>query len=66
MKYVVKFYNPEQTFTIKANNYEEILKDFEEINKGFIVKNIKEYGHIVKCDVYDSDNNFVDKIKITR
>lgn len=66
MKHTVKFYNPEQTFTIEADHYKDILKDFEDTNKGFIVKDIKNYGRIIKANVYDCDDSLIDKIKITR
>ena len=66
MKHTVKFYNPVQTFIINADHYKDILKDFEEANKGFVVRDIKNYGRIIKCNVYDCCDNLIDKIKITR
>lgn len=66
MKYKVKFYNPTQVFIIKTDYYIEILKDFEEVNKGFYARDIREYGNVIKCNVYDCNDNIIDKVKITK
>lgn len=64
MKYKVKFTYPTQVFIIKADRYMEILKDFEEVNKGFYVRDIRKYGNVIKCNVYDCNDKITEKIKI--
>lgn len=65
MKYKVKFTYPTQVFIIEANHYMKILKDFEEVNKGFYVRDIRDYGRIIKCNVYDCFDKVTEKIKIS-
>lgn len=65
MKYKVKFYNPTQVFIIKADRYMEILKDFEKLNKGFYVRDIRKYDNIIKCNVYDCNDEITERIKIS-
>lgn len=65
MKYKVKFTYPTQVFIIKADHYMEILKDFEEVNKGFYVRDIRKYGRIIKCNVYDCFDKVTERIKIS-
>lgn len=65
MKYKMKLYNPEQVFILKAKSHQELLNNFLELNKGFHLKEIKQYGNVTKCNVYDCLGNFIDVIKIT-
>ena len=65
MKYKMKFMYPTQVFIIEANHYMEILKDFEELNNGFYVRDIREYGNVIKCNVYDCFDKVIEKIKIS-
>ena len=62
----MKFACPTQVFIIETNHYMEILKDFEELNKGFYVRDIRDYGRVIKCNVYDCFDKITEKIKITR
>lgn len=65
MKYKMKFYNPVQIFVFDAKNHQELLDNFLALNKGFHFGEIKRYGDVTKCDVFDCFDNFVDVIKIT-
>lgn len=65
MKYKVKFMYPTQVFIIEANHYMEIIRNFEELNKGFYVRDIRDYGRIIKCNVYDCFDKVTEKIKIS-
>ena len=66
MKYKVKFYNPTQVFIIKADHYKDILENFEELNSEFYTQDIRNYGRIIKANVYDCNDNIIDRIKITK
>lgn len=65
MKYKVKFACPTQVFTIEVDHYMEILKDFEEVNKGFYVRDTRDYGRVIKYNVYDCFDKVTEKIKIS-
>lgn len=65
MKCKMKFYNPVQIFVFDAKNHQELLDNFLALNKGFYFGEIKRYGDVTKCDVFDCFDNFVDVIKIT-
>lgn len=65
MKYKMKFYNPTQIFEFEAEGHQELLDNFLALNKGFHFGEIKRYGDVTKCDVFDCFDNFVDVIKIT-
>ena len=65
MKCKMKFYNPVQIFVFDAKNHKEVLDNFLALNKGFHFGEIKRYGDVTKCDVFDCFDNFVDVIKIT-
>lgn len=65
MKCKMKFYNPEQEFILEAKNHQELLDGFLALNKGFFFKEIKRYGKVTKCSVYNCLDEFVDIIKIT-
>lgn len=65
MKCKMKFYNSVQIFVFDAKNHQELLDNFLALNKGFHFGEIKRYGDVTKCDVFDCFDNFVDVIKIT-
>lgn len=65
MKCKMKFYNPVQVFEFEVKNHQELLDDFLALNKGFFFKEIKRYGKVTKCSVYNCLDEFVDVIKIT-
>lgn len=65
MKCKMKFYNPAQVFVFKAKNHQELLDNFLALNKGFYLGEIKRYGKVTKCDVYNCLDQFEDIIKIT-
>lgn len=65
MKCKMKFYNPKQTFIMRARNHQELLDSFLALNKGFYFGEIKRYGNITKCDVYNCLDQYEDTIKIT-
>lgn len=65
MKYKMKFYNPEREFIFEAKNHQELLNSFLELHKGFYLSEIKRYGNVTKCNVFDCFDNFVDIIEIT-
>lgn len=65
MKYKMKFYNPKQEFEFDGvKSHKELLDNFLELNKGFHFGEIKRYGKVTKCEVYDCLDNFVDVIEI--
>lgn len=66
MKYKVKFYNPVQVFVIDTDCYKDILDNFVELNPGFYISNIRNYGRVIKGNVYDCNDKIIDIIKITR
>nr|DAY38551.1 MAG TPA: hypothetical protein [Bacteriophage sp.] len=65
MKYKMNFHNPIQVFEFEAKSHQELLDNFLALNKGFHFGEIKRYGNVTKCDVFDCFDNFVDVIKIT-
>lgn len=66
MKCKMKFYNPKQTFEFDGvKSHQELLDNFLELNKGFYFSEIKRYGKVTKCDVYNCLDQFEDTIKIT-
>lgn len=65
MKCKMKFHNPSQVFVFDAKNHQELLDNFLEFNKGFYFGEIKRYGKVTKCDVYNCLDKFEDTIKIT-
>ena len=65
MKCKMKFHNPVQVFEFEVKNHQELLDGFLALNKGFFFKEIKRYGKVTKCEVYNCLDNFVDVIKIT-
>lgn len=65
MKCKMKFYSSVQIFVFDAKNHQELLDNFLALNKGFHFGEIKHYGNVTKCDVFDCFDNFVDVIKIT-
>lgn len=65
MKCKMEFYNPVQIFMFDAKNHQELLDNFLALNKGFHFGEIKRYGDVTKCDVFDYFDNFIDVIKIT-
>ena len=65
MKCKMKFYSPAQIFVFEAKNHQELLDNFLELNKGFYFGEIKRYGKVTKCDVYNCLDQFEDTIKIT-
>lgn len=65
MKCKMKFYNPVQIFEFEAKSHQELLDNFLELNKGFHLGEIKHYGNVTKCNVYDCFDNFDAAIKIT-
>lgn len=65
MECKIKFNNPAQTFVFDAKNHQEFLDNFLELNKGFYFDNIRSYGNVTKCDVYNCLDQYEDTIKIT-
>lgn len=65
MKCTMKFHNPAQVFVFEAKNHQELLDNFLELNKGFYFGEIRRYGKVTKCDVYNYLDQFEDTIKIT-
>lgn len=65
MKCTMKFHNPAQVFVFDAKNHQELLDNFLELNKDFYFGEIKRYGNVTKCDVYNCLDQFEDTIKIT-
>lgn len=65
MKCTMKFNNPKQVFVFDAKNHQELLDNFLELNKGFYFGEIKRYGKVTKCNVYNCLDEFEDTIKIT-
>lgn len=65
MKCKMKFHNPVQVFEFKVKNHQELLDNFLALNKGFYFGEIKRYGDVTKCDVFDCFDNFVDVIENT-
>lgn len=65
MKCIMKFYNPVQVFEFEVKNHQELLDGFLALNKGFFFKEIKRYGKVTKCSVYNCLDEFVDIIEIT-
>lgn len=65
MKCTMKFHNPDQVFVFEAKNHQELLDNFLELNKGFYFGEIKRYGKVTKCNVYNCLDQFKDTIKIT-
>lgn len=65
MKCKMKFHNPAQVFVFKAKSHQELLDNFLELNKGFYFGEIKRYGKVTKCNVYNCLDQFEDTIKIT-
>ncbi len=53
MKCKMEFYNPVQIFVFDAKNHQELLDNFLALNKGFHFGEIKRYGDVTKCDVFD-------------
>lgn len=66
MKCKMIFKNPKQTFEFNGiKNHQELLDSFLALNKGFYFKEIKLYGKVTKCSVYNCLDEFVDIIEIT-
>ena len=65
MKCKMKFNNPKQVFEFKVKSHQELLDNFLEFNKGFYFSEVKRYGKVTKCDVYNCLDQFEDTIKIT-
>lgn len=64
MKCKMKFNNPVQVFVFKAKSHQELLDNFLELNKGFYLGQVRRYGNVTKCNVYNCLNKFEDTIKI--
>lgn len=66
MKCKMIFHNPKQVFAFNGiKSHQELLDSFLALNKGFYFKEVKRYGKVTKCDVYNCLNEFEDIIKIT-
>lgn len=65
MKCKMKFHNPKQVFVFKAKSHQELLDNFLALNKGFHFGEVKCYGKVTKCNVYNCLDEFEDVIKIT-
>lgn len=65
MKCKIKFNNPAQIFVLKFKSHQELLDNFLELNKGFYLSDIRRYGNVTKCNVYNCLDQYEDTIKIT-
>lgn len=65
MKYVVRTFNPKQSVIKEANNYHDIINEFKENNKDLKVGAIYKQDNVVQCNVYSTNNLFIDMLEIT-